>query len=125
MADYPKAAEKNLADAAVLLEKGRWDGAAYHAGFVVECTLNALLVANGGSTSLGHKLSQLETYITSSAKGPRARRLSPTQSQILGNARIQRWNPTGIRYEAEFVHDAIVAKTWYQAAKQFYHSVKP
>lgn len=125
MPDYPKAAAKNLSDAQVLLDNKRWDGSAYHAGFVVECTLNALLVANGGSTSLGHNLSGLERYIASSATGRSTRRLSPTQSQILGNAGIQRWSPTGIRYEAEFVHAENVARTWYQAAKQFYHSVKP
>ena len=34
MPDYPKAAVKNLSDAKILLDHERWDGAAYHAGFV-------------------------------------------------------------------------------------------
>lgn len=124
MPDYPKAAEKNLSDAKVLLEKERWDGAAYHAGFVVECTLNALLVKYGGKTNLPHKLSLLETCVNSAGRGQGKRCLSPTQSHILSMSGINGWHPN-IRYEAAFVHTPETAKKWVDAARNFYHSVKP
>lgn len=42
--DYPDAASKNLDDARALLKAGRFDGAAYLSGYVIECSLKALVV---------------------------------------------------------------------------------
>lgn len=42
--DFPDAAAKHRDDATALLRAHRWDGAAYHAGYVVECSLKALLL---------------------------------------------------------------------------------
>jgi hypothetical protein len=42
--DYPDAATKHLDDARALLRAGRFDGAAYLAGYVIECSLKALVV---------------------------------------------------------------------------------
>jgi HEPN domain-containing protein len=125
MPDYAKAAAKHLRDSEVLLRGERWDGAAYHAGFVVECTLSALLVASGGSTDRGHNLSELEDCVNAQARKSRGRRLSQTQSEILRCAGFRAWSPTGIRYEAESVHTEPRASDWLRAAKTFYHSVKP
>lgn len=37
--DYPEAARKHLRDADALFRGGRFDGAAYLTGYVVECAL--------------------------------------------------------------------------------------
>ncbi|MDW8396565.1 MAG: HEPN domain-containing protein, partial [Anaerolineae bacterium] len=42
--DYPRAALKHLEDAEALLKAHRYDGAGYHAGYVVECALKTLLL---------------------------------------------------------------------------------
>jgi len=41
--DYPDASTKHLEDAVVLNRNGRYDGSAYHAGYVVECALKSVL----------------------------------------------------------------------------------
>jgi HEPN domain-containing protein len=42
--DYPEASKKHLADATVLDRGARYDGSAYHAGYVVECALKSVLL---------------------------------------------------------------------------------
>jgi len=42
--DHPDAAAKNLDDALALLAAGRFDGAGYLAGYVVECSLKTVIV---------------------------------------------------------------------------------
>ena len=42
--DYPEASKKHLADAIVLENGARYDGSAYHAGYVVECALKSVLL---------------------------------------------------------------------------------
>ncbi len=41
--DYPDAARKNFTDAQALMNRRRYDGAAYLAGYVVECILKTLI----------------------------------------------------------------------------------
>ena len=41
--NYPKAALKHLEDARVLMQNTRFDGAAYLAGYVVECALKTVI----------------------------------------------------------------------------------
>jgi len=127
MANYSKAAEKNLGDALVLLEKERWDGAGYHAGFTVECTLSALLEAAGGDPTSrdSHNLGRLEGSVNSLAAQRRgARKIAVTQTQILQRAGLYRWSPM-IRYEAAGTLSQATAETWVKAARSFFCSVKP
>jgi hypothetical protein len=42
--DHPEAARKHIDDALALRAAGRHDGVAYHAGYVVECSLKAVLL---------------------------------------------------------------------------------
>jgi hypothetical protein len=42
--DHPEAALKHFEDAKVLKRAGRPDGAAYHAGYVVECSLKSVIL---------------------------------------------------------------------------------
>ncbi len=125
MSDHPKAALKNLADATVLLDKERWDGAAYHAGFVVECTLNALLDRVRVPPPTRHGIAALEQQVNALAASKKCRSINATQSDMLRYAGLYRWNPILIRYSAEFVHDKPTAESWVRGARQFYYSVKP
>ena len=49
--DYPDAARKHLEDAKVLLAGSRPDGAAYLAGYVVECALKTVVQLATGRSS--------------------------------------------------------------------------
>lgn len=42
--DYPAAARKHLLDAGALVDAGRFDGAGYLAGYVVECSLRTIVM---------------------------------------------------------------------------------
>lgn len=62
--DFPEAAEKNLLDARCLARGTRWDGVAYHAGYVVECSLKTLLLVD----ALAHRAGSLSA-VAAKAKG--------------------------------------------------------
>lgn len=66
--DYPEAARKHLDDAQALLDAARYDGAGYHAGYVVECALKTLLQI-GGAPLRGHDLSVLSAQVAALATG--------------------------------------------------------
>ena len=58
---FESAAARHLTDASVLWSEGRFDNAFYLAGYVVECSLKAVIVHSGGNPSdFGHKLVRLE-----------------------------------------------------------------
>ncbi|MCW2279216.1 HEPN domain-containing protein [Heliophilum fasciatum] len=64
MADYfAQAATRHLHDAQVLCDLQRWDNAVYLAGYVVECTLKALVEIYKGkkqTRDYGHNLNKLQ-----------------------------------------------------------------
>ena len=60
MDDFPKAALKHLEDAWVLRDEQRFDGAAYLAGYVVECTLKTVIEAENPPVPRSHDLSNLQ-----------------------------------------------------------------
>jgi len=62
--DYPDAATKHLADAKALMEAPRYDGAAYLAGYVVECALKTLLQAETQRVPKIHPLPVLSHKVT-------------------------------------------------------------
>src|SRR5580658_5700696 len=61
--DYPEAALKHCDDARHLISGNRSDGAAYLAGYAVECSLKTLVQVEKGSTRLikNHNLNDLST----------------------------------------------------------------
>lgn len=82
--DHPEAAGKHLGDALVLSEAKRWDGAAYLAGYVVECSLKCLVIiehngnvglaqAGAQARGLGHDLNALSQEALRLAVLPGAR----------------------------------------------------
>ena len=58
--DYPEAAGKHMQDSRLLLAGGRHDGAAYLAGYVVECALKTLIQLEAGQVRYSHDLSGLD-----------------------------------------------------------------
>jgi len=57
--DYPRAAQKHVQDAEVLLGQHRFDGAGYLAGYVVECVLKALIQVETPDVPKKHDLNAL------------------------------------------------------------------
>lgn len=59
--DFASAATRHLADASRLHRLLRFDNAAYHAGYAVECSLKAVIEQTGvRSREYGHRLLKLE-----------------------------------------------------------------
>ena len=65
--DYPEAAGKHMQDSGALLARGRYDGAAYLAGYVVECALKTLIQLEAGQVGHHHDLSRLDRDLDSLA----------------------------------------------------------
>ena len=100
--DYASAAMRHYSDANFLREGGRLDNSAYLAGYVVECSLKALVACGEGPSSLvlGHDLPNLAgsalTLATLLAPGLSRYDVTddPDVRQVLGV-----WKPD-CRYEA-------------------------
>jgi len=72
--DFPEAAEKHLLDSQLLLEKDRFDGAAYLAGYVVECSLKTIIQKENRSVPRIHDLSKLRADALRFAARPKSGR---------------------------------------------------
>ena len=121
--DYPDAAHKHLADAKVLMAGGRHDGAAYLAGYVVECALKSLILVEGTRPEPSHDLESLSGKLRTMATqvGFRTIRVYVSAQEILDGAEILAWKP-GMRYQdARVTRDA--AKSWLQEAKDIYSRI--
>lgn len=118
--DYADAAGKHLADAEVLLSALRIDGAAYHAGYVVECCLKALIQLETNSGVRSHDLLGLDhTAATLAAQaGPRTASIYAAISRITRNASVLRWNPQ-MRYQTPTMSHAD-GKNWFDDASEVY-----
>jgi HEPN domain-containing protein len=57
--DYPEAAEKHLNDSNALMAQSHYDGAAYLAGYVVECSLKTIIQKEKGTAPRIHDLNSL------------------------------------------------------------------
>ncbi len=129
--DHPDAAGKHLADAQVLCNGGRADGAAYLAGYVVECSLKSLLLAEKGLPTLGsslpwkkgregHDLGRLQsdaaTLVFSSSA--RTARYFGTAVQGLASSALATWVPE-MRYRGPSV-GLPDAKQWVAVADAVY-----
>ena len=60
--DHPEAALKHLTDASVLLTGGRFDGASYLSGYVVESALKSVLLHDHCANAAGHDPSLLKQH---------------------------------------------------------------
>lgn len=135
--DYPCAAGKHMVDGEVLMQQGRPDGAAYHAGYVIECVIKTILLLEncsgvppkppaplpGGHGGYRHhdldELSQ-DALIIAALSTSRYARFSQT---------IDRTHPmhTGwteqFRYRAEGALTDIEAASWVSEARRVYDNV--
>lgn len=111
--DHPEAALKHFDDARVLAQAGRSDGAAYHAGYVVECSVKAVILhdrsfdATTGTTNRA----QLAQWHQSLSRRPYGHDLRALLAAIVGaegarylpdiepNASVMQWQET-LRYSA-------------------------
>lgn len=119
--DYPEAAYKHLGDAQALLNAARYDGAGYHAGYVVECALKTLLQADGASTR-GHDLGALSRQATVLAAGgsPHTARYLPKPSPaIVYAAPPAGWKET-MRYRAPGDLNQAQSLQWVNEAERIY-----
>lgn len=99
--DYPDAAAKHLADAKALLGNSRFDGAAYLAGYVVECSLKSILQVETGNAPRMHSLKSLANEVAKAsavATAATAKYLTPVV-QNLPSASIVGWRET-MRYRS-------------------------
>lgn len=122
--DYPEAAGKHLKDAGVLITKVRPDGAAYLAGYVVECALKTLIQVQTGRGTKSHDLARLSSSIRAIAAqaGPQTQRHFTAATVLLNGASILSWNPE-TRYRARGEVTSAVAGAWLQEASAVYSRV--
>jgi hypothetical protein len=132
--DYPEAAGRHLGDASLLLGADRWAGAAYLAGYVVECSLKTLIVVEGSASAppgnanaagyadareLGHDLGGLskEAVRLASLGGSKVARYVPASGTAAGLE--GGWKPK-IRYAPDGKVTQGVARTWMGEAAALY-----
>ncbi len=124
--DYPEAAAKHLADAKSLLAVNRADGAAYLAGYVVECALKSLvLVEAGNARGFGHQLANLSkhTLLLAAQAGARTSRYKPriNPSPSICDGQPDGWHET-LRYRQIGAVTAATAAAWVGEAEAIYVS---
>lgn len=129
--DHPEAAQKHLDDAHELISQDRADGGAYLAGYVVECSLKALILYESGvpqqgsrprwgKGAAGHHLSELVALASSLAAvtGAKSARYLGPAIQGLATAGIASWGPD-MRYRAPYMTPAD-AQSWFADAQAVY-----
>lgn len=120
--DYPDAAQKHLDDARALLAASRFDGAGYHAGYVIECAIKTILLAELGYPVRGHDLSTLSAQVAPLATGgsPRSAPYVPNPpAAIAYTAPPAGWQET-MRYRSPGDLDQATAQTWVSEAERIY-----
>lgn len=91
---YANAACRHLSDSKILLDASSWDGSAYLAGYVIECSLKAI-IANPAVPpgielkELGHDLAQLRSELDKMASSRQAARKRNVSSQLLSFLRVR------------------------------------
>jgi hypothetical protein len=120
--DYPSASLKNLDDAKTLLANNRYDGAGYHAGFVIECSLKAILQHNRHQAH-GHDLQKMSEQALGLATLPQGS-FAKYYPRILrsGNCTLvtcKEWG-VNIRYKTLGLLPQQIATQWVYEADSFY-----
>jgi HEPN domain-containing protein len=120
--DHPEAARKLLDDASALRASNRFDGASYLTGYVVECSLKALLQHESGDARRGHDLQALASEVPKVCVIAGARTARYLTSAVLSvpSAAIAAWRPE-MRYRAPSMA-ASDAAAWFREAQTIYQS---
>ena len=120
--DYPEAAGRHLRDANVLLAGERHDGAAYLAGYVVECAMKTLIqLETGKPPSRSHDLAALRGAVGVLAALADARTGRLYASLLPLGSGILDWRPE-MRYRGETVPPG-TSRAWLEEADKVYAEI--
>ena len=120
--DYPEAAGRHLRDANVLLAGKRHDGAAYLAGYVVECAMKTLIqLETGKPPSRSHDLAALRGAVRVLAVLADARTGRLYASLLPLGSGILDWRPE-MRYRGETVPPG-TSRAWLEEADKVYAEI--
>lgn len=121
--NFPAAAKKHVGDSELLFANRRFDGAAYLAGYAVECVLKTLILADSGNIVFTHNLNNLSAKAISLAGvGSRtAKYLRANQITSLSYG-DQGWRET-MRYEPEGTVSEQQSRCWVQEGKRMYDQI--
>lgn len=128
--DYPDAARKNLTDAQVLMNRRRYDGAAYLAGYVVECILKTLIQVDRSTNvpirEFRHDLNRLSGEALRLAVLPSSRTAPYMPRGAFINISYadppSGWKET-LRYHYEGTISKTIASLWVVEANRLYEHV--
>jgi hypothetical protein len=128
--DYPDAARKHYTDARTLMNRRRYDGAAYLAGYVVECILKTIIQVDRATSTpileFRHDINRLSEEALRLATLPSSRtaRYFPrmTLTRLSYAVPPSGWKET-LRYHYEGTISKTTASTWVAEAKRFYEQV--
>ena len=122
--DYPEAAGRHILDSRALVARRRFDGAAYLAGYVVECTLKTLIQLETGRADYSHDLPGLLDQLDALAARVGARHgrvYLAVEASLRSSDIVDIWNP-GQRYRGPEA-SASLARAWHRAATDAHRRV--
>lgn len=125
--DHPDAATKNLDDAETLLRNLRFDGAGYHAGYVIESSLKAFVQLVLGTELKGHRIDDLSAdalgLVALLATGQHAAYLPNITSghPIYAYKQPGGWSET-MRYRGAGLIQEQDARSWIEEARRVHDS---
>ena len=120
--DYPEAAGRHLRDANVLLAGERHDGAAYLAGYVVECAMKTLIqLETGKPPSRSHDLAALRDAVGVLAVLADTRTGRLYASLLALGSGILDWRPE-MRYRGETISPD-TSRAWLADAGKAYDEI--
>jgi hypothetical protein len=124
--DYPDAAEKHLADADVLFQADRFDGAGYLTGYVVECVIKTYILVEGNKL-WGHKLNDLSSRALELAAISSSRTAKYPFKLTAGHSMYNSQNgwQVELRYKAVHTVTSQQAQDWLAEAKAVYTASIP
>ena len=120
--DHPDAAGKHLADAETLEQARRYDGAAYHAGYVVECAMKSIILAAQRPATTQHGIASLSSEALRLASLPNSRTAKYAQPLPLGHPMYTgrlKWRPE-MRYRSPGAVAAQQARAFVSEASRVY-----
>lgn len=99
--NYANAACRHLTDSKILLDASSWDGSAYLAGYVIECSLKAIIATPSAPPEIdlpkiGHDLAQLGRVLDQMASSRKPAWKRHVSSQLLSalRTRLETMQPT-------------------------------
>lgn len=123
--DYPNAAKRHLEDSKTLLDSSRWDNSAYLAGYVIECSLKALIASPSSPAGvdvkeIGHNVTKLVSVLDTMAASRTVGRRRSVDGSLISKLRSEMtvhvsWNPS-MRYERSGRIADSEARKWWRLA---------